>query len=113
MIEVFKTNVMHHRHATLLVETVQQAFPNYQANFDLEDCDKILRVRCDHAVVKAAEVIRLLKGFGFDSEVLPDMPANDDVHFSDSNGNSRSSLLTEKERPGFPFPCMKSRNPTR
>jgi hypothetical protein len=81
MIEVFKTNVMHHRHATLLVETVQQAFPNYQVNFDLEDCDKILRVKCDHAMVEAAAVIRLLKGFGFDSEVLPDVPTNVEARF--------------------------------
>jgi hypothetical protein len=81
MIEVFKTNVTHNQHATVLVDTLQRAFPDYQVNFDLADCDKILRVKCDHAMVEAAAVIRLLKGFGFDSEVLPDVPTNVEARF--------------------------------
>ena len=71
MIEVFKTNV-HNRHdASILIEQIQRTF-NYQANFDLDDCDRILRVRCATGTVQSALLIDLLKVLGFDAEILPD-----------------------------------------
>jgi len=44
MIEVFKTNVKHADHAKILVDQIHTTFADYTANFDLEDCDRILRV---------------------------------------------------------------------
>jgi hypothetical protein len=41
-------------------------------NFDLEDCDRILRVKNDHDSIDSIEIINLLKEFGFDAEVLRD-----------------------------------------
>lgn len=46
MVEVFKTNVEESVHACMLVDQIHKTFKNYKANFDLEDCDKILRVEC-------------------------------------------------------------------
>ena len=43
MIEVFKTNVNSTSAQTLLAE-LQIHFPSCKINFDLEDCDRILRV---------------------------------------------------------------------
>ena len=44
MIEVFKTNVKDKTQSQVLIEMIHSAFPTYKVNFDLEDCDKILRV---------------------------------------------------------------------
>jgi hypothetical protein len=72
MVEVFKTNVIEHDDANMLVYHIHQNFGEYKANFDLEDCDRILRVKSSTGQVEAAVLINLLKELGFDAEVLPD-----------------------------------------
>jgi hypothetical protein len=72
MVEVFKTNVERHDHADMLIEQIHQIFTDYKANFDLEDCDKILRVKSASGFVHSSPVIELLKYYGFEAEVLPD-----------------------------------------
>ncbi|TDW46510.1 hypothetical protein EV144_106182 [Flavobacterium sp. 270] len=44
MVEVFKTNVQKETDTNYIVAVIQRQFPAYKINFDLEDCDKILRV---------------------------------------------------------------------
>ena len=44
MIEVFKTNVQEFSEAQKLVALLRKHFPNSKINFDLDDCDKVLRV---------------------------------------------------------------------
>jgi len=73
MVEVFKTNVEHRVHAIMLIEQIHKAFPEYRANFDLDDCDRILRVTSTTGSVEACELIRLLEEQGFEAEVLPDI----------------------------------------
>jgi uncharacterized protein YpbB len=70
MIEVFKTNVKDRDHANMLVDQIHKTFGDYKANFDLEDCDKILRVKCTTGSVQSISLINLLKGHGFMAEVL-------------------------------------------
>jgi hypothetical protein len=72
MIEVFKTNVKDRDHANMLIAQLHKTFRQYVANFDLEDCDKILRVKCIQGCIQPASIIDLLKNFGFHAEVLPD-----------------------------------------
>jgi len=72
MIEVFKTDVRAHAHATMLVEQIQEANGAYIANFDLQDCDHILRVKCLAGQVNSDKLVNLLKEFGFHAEVLSD-----------------------------------------
>lgn len=72
MVEVFKTNVEDPGLADLLISHIHQTFPDYQANFDLEDCDKILRVACSCGAVQPSFLIDILSDFGFQAEVLPD-----------------------------------------
>jgi len=74
MIEVFKTSVTSKQHAEILVAALHKLFPDYTVNFDLEDCDNILRVRSSNEYVDADNVICFLKGFCFQAEVLPDLP---------------------------------------
>jgi hypothetical protein len=72
MVEVFKTNVKDRGHANQLIELIHDSFADYRANFDLEDCDNILRVKCTTGSIQSSSLINLLKNFGFDAEILPD-----------------------------------------
>jgi len=72
MVEVFKTNVDDHDHANMLIDEIHQTFIGHKANFDLEDCDKILRVKCITGLVQSSLIIDFLKHFGFHAEILPD-----------------------------------------
>ncbi|WP_125723725.1 hypothetical protein [Flavobacterium ustbae] len=44
IVEIFKTNVQKESDRDYVIAVMQNQFPEYQINFDLEDCDKILRV---------------------------------------------------------------------
>ena len=72
MIEVFKTNVLSHDHATMLINEIHEKFPDHKANFDLQDSDNILRVKCMVGSIQSSLLIRLLSELGFHAEVLPD-----------------------------------------
>ena len=51
VVEVFKTNVNKRRQANRLLDAIHNAFGNHKANFDLDDCDRILRVQCDNGTL--------------------------------------------------------------
>ena len=72
MVEVFKTNVDDRDRASWLIEQIQDSFCNYIASFDLEDCDRILVVRCASGIIQASQVIELLKKHNYVAEVLAD-----------------------------------------
>lgn len=69
MIYVFKTSVLTEKDIKVLKPNLE-AFPNTQWNFDLEDCDKILRVDAPKELSTA--VIELLLEKGYDCEELSD-----------------------------------------
>jgi hypothetical protein len=70
LIEIFKTNVAKKREAKLLVEEMIVYFPHYKINFDLEDCDKILRVETTNGSVRTSSIISLLESKHIKCEVL-------------------------------------------
>jgi hypothetical protein len=72
MVEVFKTDVNETEHARILLHEINEKFTQYEVNFDLEDCDRILRVKNNNGIVDASALINLLKGFGYTAEVLAD-----------------------------------------
>ena len=72
MVEVFKTNVRARRHARRLLLQIHESFKGYRANFDLEDCDQILRVETPDDFIQPDSLIQLLRDAGFQAEVLPD-----------------------------------------
>lgn len=74
MIEVFKTDVQNLRQANMLRFELGKVFTDYQITFDLNDCDKILRIKGPNGIsIQAYLVIDLMKNFGFTAEVLPDI----------------------------------------
>lgn len=44
MIEIFKTNVELEEQAERIMSSLAQVFSSLKINFDLDDCDKILRI---------------------------------------------------------------------
>ncbi|KAF2341805.1 hypothetical protein DMB71_07815 [Flavobacterium tistrianum] len=44
VVEIFKTNVQKESDRDYVMTVMQNQFPDYKINFDLEDCDKILRI---------------------------------------------------------------------
>lgn len=51
MVEVFKTNIDCETVANEVMMDLKTAFPEYKINFDLDDCDKILRVEAENISV--------------------------------------------------------------
>ena len=74
MVEVFKTNVIHPHQANMLIDQIRKKFAGYMVNFDLEDCDKILRVKSTGRIIESSGLIDLFKDLGFLAEILPDDP---------------------------------------
>ena len=68
MVEVFKTNVRKTRESKQLVRRLLEQFPESRINFDLEDCDKILRIEAPH--VEVEKTIGFMKEEGFECVVL-------------------------------------------
>ncbi len=68
MVEVFKTNVRKVDHASQIVAILLEHFPGSKINFDLEDCDKILRVEGHNFLTDKVKM--LVEQNGFDCSVL-------------------------------------------
>jgi len=68
MIEVFKTNVHEVEQSKMIVGKLLEHFPNSAINFDLEDCDKILRINASS--ISNQKIIELLDSYGYHCEVL-------------------------------------------
>lgn len=68
MVEVFKTNVEKKELAEQLASSLRIRFPFSKINFDLEDCDKILRIEDKEVCVKS--IIELMNRIGYQCEVL-------------------------------------------
>ncbi len=68
MIEVFKTDVRAASKASKLVTMLMRHFPGSKINFDLQDCDKILRVEGYN--FQAEKIVVLIREKGFECKVL-------------------------------------------
>lgn len=70
MVEIFKTNIADRAVAEQLVKQLEQYLPASVINFDLDDCDRILRVDSKHDIIE--KVHELLHTQGYICEVLAD-----------------------------------------
>jgi hypothetical protein len=68
MVEVFKTNVQKKAQSKMLLCALSEVFPWLKINFDLSDCDKVLRVEGDN--MESFRIMTLVKEFGFMCEIL-------------------------------------------
>jgi len=70
MVEVFKTNIKKKYQCQVVTKAVLKYNPHYKINFDLEDCDRVLRIEAFN--IDNNDIISLLGEYGFECEVLPD-----------------------------------------
>ena len=68
MIAVFKTGVRNQGDADYLMKIIEKQYPGYEINFDLEDCDNILRVEANNISPRYIE--SLLQTAGFNCQEL-------------------------------------------
>ena len=69
MVEIFKTDIRELQVAHKVILQLREHFPEAKINFDLEDCDRILRV--ESTSVETQKIINLLHQSGHQSELIP------------------------------------------
>ncbi|AWG22875.1 hypothetical protein FFWV33_15755 [Flavobacterium faecale] len=72
MIEIYKTNVLKKKQAKEIAKKIKALFSNYKVNFDLEDCDCILRVDTSGGILDNNTIIEIFRENNFYIEILPD-----------------------------------------
>jgi hypothetical protein len=68
MVEVFKTNVRSIREAKLIIQKLAEEFPRHKMNFDLSDCDRILRVQGQNILEN--KIISIVTALNYECEIL-------------------------------------------
>ncbi|MES1222667.1 MAG: hypothetical protein ABUT20_44640 [Bacteroidota bacterium] len=68
MVEVFKTNVRKKTQSKMMLSVLSEAYPSCKINFDLSDCDKVLRVEGDN--IEPSNIMILVEENGFSCEIL-------------------------------------------
>lgn len=72
MIEVFKTNITKQKQSKTVIKRLHQKLPDLKINFDLEDCDNILRVENPSGKIDNKLIFELVSNIGFYIEPLLD-----------------------------------------
>jgi hypothetical protein len=72
MVEVFKTNVKDPDQAKKILLQIHRSFASYKANFDLDDCDRILRIYTTEEAIELSFLLRFLKTLEIEAEILGD-----------------------------------------
>lgn len=70
MVKVYKTNVDKRSKAKAILDTIRKTLPGSDPSFDLEDCDKVLRVEYPGSDIDEHNIRQILQGYGYDMEKL-------------------------------------------
>lgn len=68
MVEVFKTDVFESDRSIVILQKLLEYFPDNKINFDLEDCDKILRVEGTNILPE--KIMQILNEQGYECQIL-------------------------------------------
>lgn len=68
MVEVFKTNMPDCKQAERMLALLVLHFRESRINFDMHDCDKVLRVEAGHIIPE--KVIEIMNSQGYQCTVL-------------------------------------------
>lgn len=63
-IEVYKTNVDEHSSARMILDEIRESHPNSDPSFDLEDCDKVLRIE-DSSGINSLKIEEIIQNHGY------------------------------------------------
>lgn len=69
-IKVYKTTVDNREQAKEILQDIRAELPESYPSFDLDDCDKVLRVE-SRMGVKEVRIKKIIKNYGHQMEVLP------------------------------------------
>ena len=72
IVEIFKTDVSDHSTGKMIVNALAKYFPSYTINFDLDDCDKILRVESINGNVEVNSIIEIVRLHSVDIDLIPE-----------------------------------------
>ena len=72
MVEIFKTNVTNKRLANKVLKTLNESLPCHCFNFDMDDCDRILRAQTDGTPVQANKILQLVMEQAVEISLLED-----------------------------------------
>jgi hypothetical protein len=72
MVEIFRTNVNNRKLADRVLKTLRANLPAYRFNFDLDDCDRILRAQSEGAPIETTSVISIVKNHCIEISVFED-----------------------------------------
>lgn len=70
MVKVYKTDVDEHSKAKMILDAIRKTLPGSDPSFDLEDCDKVLRVEHVTSEINERNIRKILQGYGYDMEKL-------------------------------------------
>jgi len=71
-VEIFKTDVQERARANKVLAMLGRKLPDYQANFDIEDEDRILRVESTTTQINSVEIESLLESIGVHCKIFMD-----------------------------------------
>ncbi|MDR3711225.1 MAG: hypothetical protein P4L51_00295 [Puia sp.] len=71
-VQVFRTDVPDQDAAADIVLVLKECYAHCSINFDMDDCDRILRIESPYESVEDIAVQSLLAGYGYHCEPLQD-----------------------------------------
>lgn len=71
MVKVYKTSVEESSHARSILDEIRKTLPGSDPSFDLEDCDKVLRVEHFFGKINEGDIREILANYGHSIEILP------------------------------------------
>jgi len=61
MVEIFRTNVKSKRLAGEVLKSLHLHLPAFKFNFDLDDCDRILRAQSNGCPVECGRIVQIVR----------------------------------------------------
>ena len=72
MVEIFKTDVKSRIRSKKIIAMLNKSFPSYKINFDLDDCDKILRIESQNGDIDIESIIKIVRRSSVEIDFIPD-----------------------------------------
>lgn len=70
-VKVYKTDLDDRLTANKILDEIRWAFPGSDPSFDLEDCDKVLRIEKPASGIDEQRIQSILKTYGYEMNDLP------------------------------------------
>jgi len=72
VVEIFKTNVSDAFEANIVIRELRGHFPLCKITFDLDDCDRILRIEGREFDINITAILEIVKAYHYDIELILD-----------------------------------------